>query len=123
MPMQNRANFPLLLTFGLLAFATTGCISTHETTYSDVARTKVTFASDAAGRIFYETLSRTPDSGKRTEKHTEVSLILINVDHRTVAGPNRLFNEAVNFCDSNHDGEITETEARIFADAWPRTRD
>jgi hypothetical protein len=103
--------------------ATTGCISTHETIYADTVRTKVTFASDRAGRVFYETLTLAPESRPRTEKHTEVNLILIDVDQRTLAGPNRLFNEAVAFCDTNHDGEITEAEADIFAKAWPLARE
>ncbi len=113
-----------LLAAGLLAVlsATTGCISTHETVYTDTTRAKVSFASDRAGRVFYETLSRTAESRPRTEKRTEVNLILVDVEHRTVSGPNRVFNEAVAFCDTNRDGEITEAEASIFADAWPRTR-
>lgn len=102
--------------------ATTGCISTHETVYADSPRTQVTFASDKAGRVFYEALARTSESRPRTEKHTEVNLILIDVEQRTVTGPNRLFNEAVAFCDTNRDGEITEAEADIFAHAWPQTR-
>jgi hypothetical protein len=48
-----------------------------------------------------------------------VNLILIDIDERTVVGPNRRFNEAVAFCDTNHDGEITEIEADIFSAAWP----
>lgn len=82
----------------------------------------MTFASDKAGRVFYEALARTSESRPRTEKHTEVNLILIDVEQRTVTGPNRLFNEAVAFCDTNRDGEITEAEADIFAHAWPQTR-
>lgn len=103
-------------------FATTSCISSHETVYADTNRTKVAFASDKAGRIFYEALARASETRPRTEKRTEVNLILIDVEHRTVAGPNRLFNEAVAFCDTNRDGEITEAEADIFAGAWPQVR-
>lgn len=121
--MNQHLKSVLLSSFCLLALgATSGCISTHETVYSDLARSKVTFASEKAGRVFYEALARTPESRQRTEKHTEVNLILIDVDHRTVAGPNRLFNEAVAFADTNHDGEITEIEADIFAGAWVPTR-
>lgn len=108
---------------GSLLLLVTGCISSHETVYADTPRTKVAFASDKAGRLFYEALARSSESRQRTEKHTEVNLILIDVDHRTVAGPNQLFNEAVAFCDTNHDGEITEAEAEIFARAWPQARD
>lgn len=113
----------LIATLGLLALgASTGCISTHETVYSDAPRAKITFASDKAGRVFYETLSRAPEERQRTEKHTEVSLILIDVDRRTVTGPNHIFNEAVAFCDTDHDGVITETEAEIFSHAWPAAK-
>jgi len=113
-----------LLPAGLLAvmLASSGCISTHETVYTDTTRAKVSFASDRAGRVFYETLSKNGESRPRTEKRTEVNLILIDVEHRTVSGPNRLFNEAVAFCDTNRDGEISEAEADIFAGAWPRAR-
>lgn len=116
--MTKSLTSALLTSLCVLALATTGCISTRETVYSDVERTPVTFASDKAGRVFYEALARAPESTQRTEKRTEVSLILINVDHRTIAGPNRLFNEAVAFCDTNRDGAITEPEAEIFANAW-----
>ena len=33
-----------------------------------------------------------------------------------VRGPNEAFNLAVTRCDTNRDGQITEQEARIFAD-------
>lgn len=98
--------------------STTGCISSHETVYSDAPRSKISFASDKAGRVFYETLSRSRESRPRTEKRTEVNLILIDVEQRTVTGPNHLFNEAVAYCDTDRDGLITETEADIFSNAW-----
>jgi hypothetical protein len=116
-----------LLSVALVAaalLATAGCISTHETVYADNApRTKIAFASDKAASTFYEALSRSPESRQRTEKHTSVNLILIDVEQRTVAGPNQTFNEAVAFCDTNRDGVITEAEADIFAAAWPKSRD
>lgn len=102
--------------------ATSGCISTSETVYSDAPRAKVAFATEKAGRIFYETLANTPEGRQRTEKRTSVNLILIDVDQKTVSGPNRLFNEAVMVCDSDRDGTITESEAEIFSHAWPTKR-
>jgi len=121
--MQLRLKQTLLATLSLVALgATTGCISSHETVYRDVPRASVTFASEKAGRVFYETLSRTPDSRRKTENRVSVDLILIDVERRTVAGSNQLFNDAVNFADTNRDGTITETEADIFAGAWPATR-
>lgn len=121
--MQHNLKSSLPVILGLLALAaTSGCISSHETVYSDVARVPVAFASDKAGRIFYETLSRTPDSRRRTENRVSVDLIVIDVERRVVGGANRVFNEAVAFADTNRDGTISETEAEIFAGAWPAHR-
>lgn len=100
-------------------FATTGCISTRETIYADVARTTVSFANDKAGHTFYEALALAPEAHRQNEKHVAVNLILLSVEQSTVAGPNQNFNDAVAFCDTNHDGVITEVEADIFAGAWP----
>jgi hypothetical protein len=92
-----------------------GCISHSETTYQDVERVKVQFENETAGRVFYEALSRMHFEG-RTESHTEVSIPLVFENKNTVkAGENEKFNEAVRRCDTNKDGIITETEARIFA--------
>lgn len=102
------------------AFALSGCISVRETQVSDDPRIKVGFVSDRAARLFYEALSGDIPSMPRTEKRESVSLILINVDKRTISGPNRVFNEAVAFCDTDGDREITEHEAAIFATEWPR---
>ena len=102
--------------------ATTGCISTRETIYTDAPRVQIAFASDRAASTFYEALSRSPRSRQRTEKHTQVNLILIDVEQRTVAGPNQTFNEAVDFCDSDRNGLISEPEANIFAAAWPTAK-
>jgi hypothetical protein len=105
---------PLVVT---AAAAATGCIHTKETTYKDVTRTPVEFETETAGRLFYEALSKRPHGGSRTESSSKVSLPLVfSNEHRVVRGPNAAFNEAVAACDTNKDGRITETEARIFAD-------
>lgn len=118
--MHNRIKNTLIALFSAVALgASTGCISSVETVTSDVSRVKVAFATDKAGRVFYETLTRASETRPRTEKRTEVNLILVEVERRTVAGPNKLFNEAVQFADTDRDGIITEVEAEIFADAWP----
>jgi len=98
----------------MLASVLAGCISSRSVSYSDVERVKVSFASERAGRLFYETLSRLPHE-EREESKNDVSLILINVERKTITGPNRFFNEAVARCDTDHDGIITEEEAQIFA--------
>ena len=121
--MQHLPARPLLAALGLLALAaTSGCISSHETVYSDATRVPVAFASEKAGRVFYETLSRTPDSRRRTEKRVAVELIVIDVERRVVGGSNKIFNDAVAFADTNRDGTISDTEADIFASAWPSAR-
>lgn len=35
---------------------------------------------------------------------------------KTVRGPNTAFNDAVQHADTNKDGRISETEARIYSD-------
>lgn len=121
--MQHKLSRLLLIAFSLLALgATSGCISSHEVVYSDATRVPVAFASEKAGRLFYETLSRTPDSRRRTENRVSVDLIVIDVERRVVGGANKVFNEAVAFADTNRDGTISETEAEIFAGAWTTQR-
>ena len=97
-----------------IAGALSGCISSRSTSYTDVDRVKVSFASERAGRLFYETLSRLPHEQREESKH-ELSLILIDLERRTITGPNRFFNDAVARCDTDHDGTITEEEAQIFS--------
>lgn len=101
--------------FAAAAFALTGCIHTEKTTYRDEERLPVEFENDTAARLFYETLSKTRSS--RSETNTEVSLpIIFAHKERIVQGESSAFNSAVRRCDTNRDGRITETEARIFAE-------
>jgi hypothetical protein len=94
-----------------------GCIHHEETVYRDVARTSVEFENDSAARAFYESLSKPARNGERTESKTQVELPLVFHDERrVVSGPNAAFNSAVEMCDSNHDGRITEQEARIYSE-------
>lgn len=99
----------------------TGCISHEETSYWDSERMKVTFENEAAGRLFYETLSheRTHRDG-RTSK-TSVSIpVVFEHNKKVVQGENEAFNSAVRRCDTNQDNIITEQEARIFAGSVKR---
>ncbi|MEK9810071.1 MAG: hypothetical protein VW362_06455 [Candidatus Nanopelagicales bacterium] len=82
---------------------------------NDPDRIAVNFASERAGRVFYEALSRMPDLGSREENRSSVSLILINVGSRIITGPSAKFNAAVAMADSDRNGMITEQEADIFA--------
>jgi hypothetical protein len=98
------------------ALVLAGCITHEETVYRDVERAKVEFENDTAARIFYETLNQLCSRPGRTESKTEVELPIIFSDKRkVVSGPNAAFNKAVEQCDANKDGKITEQEARIFA--------
>ncbi len=112
--MKKHQKLTLLCALALAAFGLSGCISSHTTSYNDVDRVKVTFASERAGRLFYETLSKLHKE-KREESNHQVSLILINWGRKTVTGPNRAFNAQVDQCDTDKDGVITDEEAQIFA--------
>jgi hypothetical protein len=52
-----KPNIPAIIIL-MLASVLAGCISSRSVSYSDVERVKVSFASERAGRLFYETLSR-----------------------------------------------------------------
>ena len=110
-----KTTLPFALLAVLLA-AGPGCISTHETVYRDVERLKVEFENDVAARIFYETLSKYPYK-QGGESHTKVNIpIIFEVSKTEKDSGNGSFNEAVRRCDTNQDGKITESEARIFAE-------
>lgn len=115
---MKTTNF--LSALALVGWAVTGCIHTNETVVKDEARMPVEFENDAAGRVFYETLSRIQGSGDRTVSRSEVSLpVVFSHERKTVHGPNIGFNDAVRRCDTNVDQRITESEARIFATSVP----
>lgn len=103
---------------GLVAIVAAGCISHEQTVYRDEPRAKIEFENEAAGRIFYEALSRAPSDRGKSESTTRVSIPIV-FDHkeRVVRGENTAFNTAVRHCDTNGDGRITEQEARIFSDS------
>jgi hypothetical protein len=107
----------LLPLLGALAMTGAGCIHHTETVYRDVERTKVAFENDLAGKMFYEALSKAPHHRGERESKTDVSIpIVFSHTTETVTGENYAFNQAVRDCDTNQDGVITETEARIFAE-------
>jgi len=108
------------LLLGALTLLSSGCIgplfSRNTRVYKDAQRTRVEFESDAAARLFYETLSKFPVTPKRSESTTSVHIPILYSHTRTVVpGRNLEFNEAVAACDTNGDGIITEVEAKIFA--------
>lgn len=94
-----------------------GCITHEETVVRDVERTKIEFENETAARIFYEALSKAPCHQSRSETTTEVDIpVLFEHKRHVVTGSNAAFNRAVEICDSNKDGRITEQEARIYAE-------
>jgi len=102
----------------LAVLAGNGCISTEKTNYRDESRMPVAFENETAGRLFYETLSKTGAQPGRRESKTEICIpILFDHTQRTVDGENIAFNAAVRRCDTNADGKITELEARIYAES------
>ncbi len=110
-----KATLPLSLA-AFAALVSAGCIHTEETVTRDESRVPIAFETEAAGRIFYETLSKLPGSGPYRESSTNVEVpFVFGHTTKTVHGPNTAFNEAVARADTNHDGKITETEAKIFA--------
>ena len=115
---MNMLNRSLLLLLSLALLAGAGCVSYHETKSPDVARTPVAFASDKAARLFYEAFTAAGGVSRQTERETCTLLFFTYTKTGTVPGPNALFNEAVRFCDTNGDGQITEVEAEVFARAW-----
>jgi hypothetical protein len=116
--MKNHINPKIknCVAMSVLGLLLSGCITHKSVVYQDVERVKVEFESDAAARLFYETLSRNTPSRTYSESTTTISIpIVFENEQKTVAGPNVKFNAAVAACDSNKDGKITELEARIFA--------
>jgi hypothetical protein len=109
--------FSQKLLLASLCLLAAGCIS-HERTYTkDPARAKVEFENDVAARTFYEALSRMPGADARSESTTKFEIPVV-FEHKShvITGANATFNHAVEICDTNKDGKITEQEARIFAE-------
>jgi hypothetical protein len=113
--MKKPAAHLILATLGSLWLC--GCITHHSTVVRDVDRTPVQFENDTAARIFYEALSKMPESRHQTESTTKIDIpVIFENERHVVTGPNTTFNEAVAECDANKDGKITEVEAKLFAE-------
>ncbi len=97
-----------------------GCITHESSVTRDAARTSVSFENDSAARIFYEALSHGACRDSQGEATTKFEVpVVFEYKRHVVTGPNAAFNRAVELCDTNHDGKITESEAKIFAD-WKK---
>ncbi len=78
---------------------------------------KVQFENETAARIFYEALSKAPGYENRSETTTKFEIpVLFHHTRHVVSGSNGAFNRAVERCDTNRDGRITELEAKIYAE-------
>lgn len=87
-----------------------GCVVS--TTIKDAPRNPVRFASPLAAQTFYDAYL----SAAYPQDRTLLSLSMPSpYAHRTVSTDNVRFNSAVQIADSNHDGVISEKEARAFA--------
>lgn len=95
-----------------------GCITHDSTVVRDTERTKVEFENDTAARLFYEALSKSPCRDNRSESTTQFEIpVIFEHKRHVITGSNTSFNRAVEICDSNKDGKITEMEAKIFAES------
>jgi hypothetical protein len=104
-------------TFAIGTALVSGCITHNETVTRDVTRRKIEFENESAGRIFYEALSHVPNSGTKSEKTSEFEIpVVLDYKRHVITGPNAAFNDAVDHCDTNKDGRISETEAKIFSE-------
>lgn len=112
-----------IITIGIMAaggLLLPGCISHEANVQRDVERAKVEFENDTAARMFYEALGRAPGHDARKESTTKFEIpIVFEYKRHVVAGSNAAFNRAVELCDLNKDGKITEQEARIFSQQKP----
>ena len=121
LPFSGRSVGPAAMVTLALALLNSSCISTERTVYQEPERVKVEFENDAAGRLFYEALSKLESRHDRNESRTSISIpVVFEHKHRVVDGENVAFNQAVRRCDTNGDGRITEQEARIFAEQADR---
>jgi hypothetical protein len=98
-----------------------GCITHESTVTHDVKRTRVEFENDSAARLFYEALSRRPPQEVHKDSTTQFEIpVIFDYKRHVVSGSNAAFNRAVEICDSNKDGKISEQEARIFSEQNPK---
>jgi hypothetical protein len=82
------------------------------TTVKDASRQNIHFATPQAAQTFYDTYLSVADP----KGHGSTAVYLpLPYWHRTVSTDNVRFNSAAQIADSNHDGVISEEEARAFA--------
>jgi len=114
---MNKSKVVVLTITAAVAGLMAGCITEDRTVVRDPQRAKVEFEIENAARIFYEALSRAGNGERRIETTTKLEIpVVFDWKCHRVTGPNAAFNRAVELCDSNKDGKITEQEAKIYAE-------
>jgi len=98
----------------------TGCVSVKRYTYQDAPKSDMRFESLAAATTFYDALLAkkfpTQQQSKGPHGDVTISLPMPYMQYRqTRTSANVLFNEAATKADANHDGVISEEEARVYA--------
>jgi hypothetical protein len=98
-----------------------GCVTTTVT--KDEPRTSVHFASADAASIFYnayivQNYTRIGATGRTLEIGIDARLPYHHAEYRT---DNVLFNAAIATADSNHDGMISDDEAKRFSEKVRQT--
>ncbi len=116
--MSHHTRFALSIAAAVLF---SGCFSSSKTEYVDEARTTVSFDSPRAERLFTEGIARNRArimAAGNPQETTHLTTIVVNVRRQVVTrGPNRDYNLAVQFCDTDRNGMITEAEAEAFSNA------
>jgi hypothetical protein len=103
--------------FGGCLVLLAGCVTKETNVVQDGERAKVEFESETAARTFFEGMEKGGFKPQHMTSSTKLELPIIFEYRRNVtSGPNASFNRAVQICDTNKDGKITEVEARIFSE-------
>ncbi len=94
---------------------TSGCIHRHKLVDHRDPRVPIAFETDTAARLFYEKLESNRSFSTLNGTRTAITVPLF-FEHEvtSVRGSHVDFNLAVQTCDTNQNGIITEQEARIF---------
>lgn len=93
------------------------CVTKESNVVRDGERARVEFENEAAAKTFFEGMEKGGYKTQETHSTTKFELPIVFEYRRNVTtGKNAGFNRAVEICDTNKDGKITEVEARIFAE-------
>ena len=117
--MRNKIEkmFQLFLLLALATLFCPGCLVVHckkEYLRRDESVKRVEFESEEAGRLFHKQRKR---NRCRTQAGNESLVIpfIIVYNKQTELSSNARYNNEIDKCDSNSDGMITLSEARIYS--------